>query len=70
MLIDRVGLPPEHFAALSAAVGDLHTLREVVRWGAAVDPPRRIIDVITQDEYTHDVVVPIEGGLFLVFDST
>lgn len=54
-----------HVAALSSAAR-LGTLADVLRWGGDV------IDVIVQDEYTHDVVVrgPVAGPVFLVFDST
>jgi hypothetical protein len=29
-----------------------------------------VLDVITQDEYTHDVVVSSDDGQFLVYDTT
>ena len=42
----------------------------------ADDPIKRLLDlqlkkgIITQDEYTHDVVMPHENGCFLVYDTT
>ncbi len=39
------------------------TLEEVLRAGGLP------VDVIVQDEYTHDVVVP-DGERFLVYDTT
>jgi hypothetical protein len=44
-------------------------LDEVVRWGRAQQPPARIAEVVRQDEYTHDVIVPI-GPLFVVYGTT
>ncbi len=70
MLVDRVGLPPQEFARLGAELAALHMLGDVVRWAARQQPPRAIADVITQDEYTHDVVLVYQGDLHLVFDTT
>jgi len=70
MLVDRVGLPRQEFARLDAELAALHMLGDVVRWAARQQPPRAIADVITQDEYTHDVVLVYQGDLHLVFDTT
>lgn len=70
MLVDRVGLPPEEFARLSGELSALHMLGDVVRWAARQRPPRPIRDVVTQDEYTHDVILLYRGDLHLVFDTT
>jgi hypothetical protein len=48
---------------------ELRTLEDVIRWCAETHPPRVITDVVTQDEYTHDVVV-LDGDRWLVFDTT
>jgi hypothetical protein len=49
-----------------ASVTRLATLEDVLRWGGDV------LEVVVQDEYTHDVVVRAPGGGdgFLVFDTT
>ncbi len=60
---DRVGLAPAQRQALEATLAAQHILQDVVRW-------RMVSAVVTQDEYTHDVVVPWDGGLHLVYDST
>jgi hypothetical protein len=46
------------------------TLQDVVAWGLAQTPPAIVCDVVTQDEYTHDVIVPHPDGTYLVFDTT
>lgn len=39
--------------------------------GAGVQrPPLAIQEIITQDEYTHDVLVPFLEGRYLVYDIT
>jgi hypothetical protein len=40
------------------------TLEEILRWGEA-----ELVEVITQDEYTHDVVMAWNGR-YLVYDTT
>lgn len=46
------------------------TLEEVVRWSLSLAPPRLISRVVIQDEYTHDVVLTYEEGVYLVYDTT
>lgn len=69
-LVDRVGLPPEELTRLGGELDALHMLGDVVRWAARQRPPRSIADVVTQDEYTHDVILAYQGDLHLVFDTT
>ena len=66
----RAGLTPERCAALERELAPLTTLQDVVRWGFAHTPPRDVAEVIVQDEFTHDVVLPWEDGHYLVFDTT
>jgi hypothetical protein len=49
---------------------DHHTLAAVLEWARAQRPPRVVAEIVTQDEYTHDVILPFDGGHFLVFDAT
>lgn len=48
----------------------LRSLQEVVRWGFAQTPPRDVAQVIVQDEFCHDVVLPWRDGIYLAFDTT
>jgi hypothetical protein len=45
-------------------VTPFRTLEDVVRWRGG-----EIVDVVVQDEYTHDVIV-VTGAGFVVFDTT
>lgn len=47
----------------------LRTLEDILAWGQAHRPAYDVVDVVVQDEYTHDVVVRA-GGEYLVFDTT
>jgi len=39
-------------------------------WCRAQEPARRLAEIVTQDEYTHDVIVAGDGQPYLVFDTT
>jgi hypothetical protein len=48
----------------------LSSLAAVIGWSLAQDPPAEFVDVVIQDEYTHDVVVQVTADVFLVFSTT
>ena len=69
--VASVGSVPTHVAARAEAeLAHLPTLADVFQWGRVQVPPRSVLDMVTQDEYTHDVVVAFDDAHFLVFDAT
>jgi hypothetical protein len=69
--VDAVGAVPEgDLAHFRLALGDLRTLGAVLDWLGVQEPPRVVREIVTQDEYTHDVVVRWSDRLSLVFDAT
>jgi len=48
---------------------ETQTLADVLQWANAQRPVVRVLEIVTQDEFTHDVVVPF-GSAFLSFDAT
>jgi hypothetical protein len=52
---------------LLAVVGRMRSLDDATRWALARD--FALVEVVTQDEYTHDVVFAA-GAHFVVFDTT
>lgn len=72
-LLDHVGLAEGELARLRIRVERLRTLEEVLRAVMVWSPPWRLLEVVTQDEYTLDVVFAAfaEGqSRYLVFDTT
>jgi hypothetical protein len=67
---NRAGLDGDEVARLEALAARWPTLQEVVRWGFAQPQPLVVSEVIVQDEFTHDVILPYRGGAHLVFDTT
>ena len=47
----------------------LDTLEQVLAWGFAQRPIVELVEVIVQDEFTHDVVMA-RAPAFYVFDTT
>lgn len=67
---DRVRLEPVEVRALVDELERLGSLHALLHWGLQREPPLVIADVVVQDEFTHDVLMPYRDGLFLVFDTT
>ena len=65
-------LPQAEFEKLKRKLENLKTLGQVLNWTGSEDKnyflPQIVAEVITQDEYTHDVIIPFRD-LFLVFDT-
>ncbi len=62
--------PADQRDEIELAVQGHRALSDVVLWAAAHRPPLLIADVVVQDEYTHDVVMPLRVGVCLVYDAT
>ena len=69
-LANRAGLPDARLQALEAELGAPTWLSDVLDWSRRRSPPVRVEEIVTQDEFTHDVLVPLEPPLWLVFDVT
>ena len=55
---------------LRRELGERQTLADVLDWARSQRPPRTIHEIVTQDEYTHDILIELEPRLWLVFDAT
>lgn len=71
---NRANLSSVEMASIEKEVADHRSLEQVLRWGlsqpAGARLPQVIADVIVQDEYSHDVIVPWRAGLVLVYGAT
>jgi hypothetical protein len=57
--------------ALAERIGSFTSLEHVLNWLKAEDYPLRQLDMITQDEFCHDLLVPApKSSEFLVFGMT
>ncbi len=60
---------PRLLETVERKFGGLCTLAELLRWADAQTQRVQVAEIVTQDEYTHDVVLPF-GAAFLSFDTT
>jgi len=60
-------------AALIAQVEETfrecHTLADLLAWARRQSPRVHVTEIVTQDEYTHDIVLPY-STIYLSFDTT
>ncbi|MDQ6788775.1 MAG: hypothetical protein M3033_18390 [Acidobacteriota bacterium] len=72
-VVNFAKLPLEEFAEIENKVLSHKTLGQVLSWASSKPKgeflPQVVAEVITQDEFTHDVIVPYKD-LFLVYDTT
>ncbi len=57
-------------ASIRALTMQHTTLEKLMTWGMMQTPSVMIADVIQQDEFTSDVIVPFQDNLFFVYDVT
>ena len=67
---DFAGLTPEERARLEREVARHQDLMDVFAWGRQQTPPIQPADLVKQDEFTHDVLVPYTRGRWLVYGAT
>jgi hypothetical protein len=73
-VVNQANLPAEQIARLERELSGQQNLNDVMGWALAhpkgVFIPSIVADVIVQDEFTHDVIIPYRDGLVLVYDTT
>ena len=66
-------LPEDEFAEFENKLARYETLGQVLTWASSKPNgnflSQIVAEVITQDEFTHDVIIPYKN-LFLVYDTT
>jgi len=73
-VLNYANLPPEVMAEIESELSEQHALKDLMTWALA-DSEKRFVpgvvqDVVVQDEFTHDVIVPWGPELVLVYDTT
>jgi hypothetical protein len=56
--------------ALGAQISALPNLNAILKWVPTAGISLSAIDLIQQDEYCHDVTIPLPDGRWLVFGVT
>lgn len=73
-IVNYANLSPTEIARIKHELSGQENLNDVMRWALShpkgVFIPSVVAQVIVQDEFTHDVIVPYRDGLVLVYDTT
>ena len=73
-VVNHANLSPEQIARIERELSGQENLNDVMKWALSqpigIFIPPVVANVIVQDEFTHDVIVPYRDGLVLVYDTT
>lgn len=73
-IVNHANLSSEEITRLEGELAGQENLNDVMKWAlsqpAGTFIPSVVADVIVQDEFTHDVIVPYRDSLALVYDTT
>jgi hypothetical protein len=73
-VVNHANLSPEQIAQIEGELSGQQNLNDVMKWALShpegVFIPSIVANVIVQDEFTHDVIVPYRDNLVLVYDTT
>ncbi len=67
---NRAHLDDLGFAFLTRALAWQGSIKNAVDWLAAHNPPLGPTEIVTQDEYSHDILAAYPGGLWLSYSCT
>jgi hypothetical protein len=72
--LNHANLPAEAVTDIAKELSTPENLNDVMAWALSAPSgtfmPSVVAEVIVQDEFTHDVIVPWRDGLVLVYDTT
>lgn len=73
-VLNYANLLPEELARIERELSSQQNLGDVMGWALAHPAgtfiPSVVANVVVQDEFTHDVIVPWRDNLVLVYDTT
>lgn len=67
---NRAGVAEAEFGPLAAALAGHRSIQIAIEWLVAQAPPLVVADMVTHDEFSHDVLVARPDGSFLVYDAS
>ena len=73
-VVNHANLKPEGIARIESALSGQENLNDVIKWALShpqvIFNPSVVSQVIVQDEFTYDVIVPYHDGLVIVYGNT
>jgi hypothetical protein len=73
-VVNHANLSSGQISQLESELSGQQNLNDVMKWALAhpkgIFIPSVVANVIVQDEFTHDVIIPYRDNLVLVYDTT
>ena len=73
-VLNQANIPPQVLTEIEGELAGQENLKDLMTWALACPvgtfTPQVVADVVLQDEFSHDVIVPWRDGLVLVNDTT
>lgn len=67
---NRANLSQVEFDLLAGILSRQTSIKHALDWLLTLTPPCPPVDMVTQDEFCHDILAPLPSGHWLVYDST
>ena len=67
---NRANLPPDAFEPMRRCLETHCTMERALAWFFAQSPPLAPDDLVPQDEFSYDLLVPYRAGLFLNYATS
>jgi hypothetical protein len=67
---NRSGVTAEDFARIANAVASHGSIRQALIWFLGHNPPLVPSEMVTQDEFSHDILVAYPGDRWLAYSTT
>jgi hypothetical protein len=67
---NRANLAAEIFDPIRDILQTHHTMERALAWFFAQSPPLTPADLVAQDEFSYDLLVPYRDGLYLSYDTS
>ncbi|MCW5968433.1 MAG: hypothetical protein KIT57_07955 [Blastocatellales bacterium] len=68
-VINVAGLDPKEFSEISNVVSTHTQLLDVLNCNEIDEVKRLSPEIVTQDEYTHDIIIEWGNSIYLVYDA-
>jgi hypothetical protein len=63
-------LSQDAFAKIAASSGTHRNIKPALDWFLSLTPPVPPTDIVTQDEFSYDILFRHPDGVFVVYDTT
>ena len=67
---NRAGLSETRFAPLRHDLESQTSMERALKWFFTRLPPTAPDDLVAQDEFSYDLLVPLDPGLYLSYDTS